>query len=454
MEVASFLFGGKLSMQFLLHTYQEREAEMENIFKNLIIAIGLLALFAYKIDAKWVKINSLQGWIVSLGVNSNNIFAMTADNGVFLSTDNGESWTAVNNGLSFYNGTALVVSGNNIFAGFLGEGIYLSNNNGTSWKSIDSGLTNKNIVALAISGNNIYAGIDGGVFISTDYGISWNSVLKLPTNTVYGINVNSLAVSGNKIFVGAGGGVYISTDNGYSWKADNFNPSAISSVFSLAINSNNIFAGTEFYYGPYSPDNGFSFFLSTDNGKTWTTVDTGIPANTYITSFLVSGNNIFAGTDAELGNKAASSIYFSINNGTKWSTVDSGIPANTHICSFAESGNNIFVGTDSGIWRRPLSEIVGIINKNPQQGISKPYKGEFKINTNKNSLTLLLPKTFNDDANTVRLFTIAGKKIYSTTNMAYNDVLNIPISGFSTGTYLISIAGGNTKYISSFVLTK
>jgi hypothetical protein len=81
--------------------------------------------------------------------------------GVFLSTNNGTSWTAVNNGLTNTFVRALAVSGTNLFAGTVeGGGVFLSTNNGTSWTA--TGLTNRDVMAFAISGTNLFAGTWGG----------------------------------------------------------------------------------------------------------------------------------------------------------------------------------------------------------------------------------------------------------------------------------------------------
>ena len=90
------------------------------------------------------------------------------------------------------------VSGSNIFAG-THIGVFLSSNNGTSWTAVDSGLTNPYINALAVSGTNLFAGAgelnraDGGVFLSTNNGTSWTAVDSGLPN-VHG--VSSLAVIG------------------------------------------------------------------------------------------------------------------------------------------------------------------------------------------------------------------------------------------------------------------
>ena len=92
-----------------------------------------------------------------------NLFAGT-NTGVYLSTNSGLSWSPVNNGLPDYVNnygwiTTLAVSpngagGNNLFAGTDTAGVYLSTNNGTSWTAI--GMTNSYVNALVVSGTSLF----------------------------------------------------------------------------------------------------------------------------------------------------------------------------------------------------------------------------------------------------------------------------------------------------------
>lgn len=120
-----------------------------------------------------------------------------------------------------------------IFAGTDG-GIARSTDDGDSWDTLSNGLTNNTIASLAINSNGlIFAGAQSyGIFdtnhiyLSTDNGNSWihsDFGISDPIDIdVKGIAVNSL----NHVFAGASrnfgdnstiGGVYFSTDNGNSW---------------------------------------------------------------------------------------------------------------------------------------------------------------------------------------------------------------------------------------------
>jgi ligand-binding sensor domain-containing protein len=173
----------------------------------------------------------------SLAVSGTDLFAGTSG-GVFLSTNNGASWTAVNTGLTDPSVRSLAVSGTDLFAGTSG-GVFLSTNNGASWTAVNTGLTNPSVNSLAVSGTDLFAGTSGDVFLSTNNGASWTAVNTGLTNPV----VMSLAFSGTNLFAGTLGGVYLSTNNGTSWTAVNTGL-ASDIVSSLAVSGTNLFAGT------------------------------------------------------------------------------------------------------------------------------------------------------------------------------------------------------------------
>jgi hypothetical protein len=99
------------------------------LLKEVIVKIFLQTLFSLLLVtqicfAQWVQTNGpYGGFVLSLAISENNIFTGTWD-GIFLSTDNGSSWNAVNNGLTDLYVRALAISGNNIFAGTAISGVW------------------------------------------------------------------------------------------------------------------------------------------------------------------------------------------------------------------------------------------------------------------------------------------------------------------------------------------
>jgi len=108
------------------------------------------------------------GDVRSFAVSGRNLFAGTYGGGVFLSTNNGTSWTTVNTGLTNTSVRALAVSPNgaggaNLFAGTY-SGAFLSTDNGTTWTAFNTGLPNPHVSSLALNDTYIYAGIFGGLW--------------------------------------------------------------------------------------------------------------------------------------------------------------------------------------------------------------------------------------------------------------------------------------------------
>jgi hypothetical protein len=92
------------------------------------------------------------------------------------STDNGQNWTQTS--LNDRTVRSLAVSGSNVFAG-TSSGVYLSTNNGETWSQINEGMGNREILSLAMGPNYIYAGTNGA------------SVWRLPLSQITGIEDRS-----------------------------------------------------------------------------------------------------------------------------------------------------------------------------------------------------------------------------------------------------------------------
>jgi uncharacterized repeat protein (TIGR01451 family) len=215
----------------------------------------------------------------------------------------------------------LAVCGSNILAGTI-QGAYVSSDNGFSWTLTNNGLPGPTpyVNSLAVSGSNIFAGTEQGVFLSSDNGANW-----VPAG-IDSTHIYSLATDGTNIFAGSWeDGMYLSADNGQNWtNVSNGLPimgGSYSEIYSILISGSNIFAGTQ---------NGL--FLSSDNGANWTEISTGIMCPD-ISAITLSGSDIFVG--------CGDGIFRSTNNGINWTEVYSG----TMVRALASDGTNIFAGT-------------------------------------------------------------------------------------------------------------
>jgi hypothetical protein len=178
--------------------------------KLLYVVVFATASLSICAEAQWIQSDGpYGGQILSLAFSGTNIFAGTAFGGVYLSTNSGQSWAPVNNGLSNTYVEALATSGKYIFAG-TNNGVYVSTNNGASWVWSNNGLANEYVRSFVINGTKVFVGTLGGVYMSQNNGGSWTAVNNgLASNAVY-----ALAASDTHLYAGTNGGVYRSTYSG------------------------------------------------------------------------------------------------------------------------------------------------------------------------------------------------------------------------------------------------
>lgn len=333
------------------HTITVRKAHVRLLVLILQMTFLCLMIPAPHLFAQWVQTSAPNAGDVSVLVTSGqNLFAGTKRGGVFLSTNNGTNWIAINNGLTSAEIWTLATDGTNLFAGTYPGGVFLSTNNGANWTQVNTGLTDTSVGSLALAGLGLFAStFRDGIFLSTNNGTTWTPVNNGLTDYLLG----PLAVLGANVFVGGVHGIFRSTNNGSNWSQTGLTNADITC---LAVSGSNLFAGAD-----------IGALLSADSGASWMSVNSGL--TTFVRTFAVSGSNIFAGMYDD-------GIYLSTNNGTSWTSVNDGL-TNPNIRSLAVLGTDLFAGTDNGVWKRPLAEIVSSV-----EGFLTDLPAEFKLNQN------------------------------------------------------------------------
>ena len=128
----------------------------------------------------------------------------TRSDGVFLSTDDGHSWTAVNNGfpppiplyeVGYPSIFSLAFAGTSLIAG-TDEGLFFSTDVGGQWTASDSGWVPGGVGCFASRGVDVFAGSPNGVFHSSNGGKAWRAVNAGLINP----GITALAVSGTDLF--------------------------------------------------------------------------------------------------------------------------------------------------------------------------------------------------------------------------------------------------------------
>jgi photosystem II stability/assembly factor-like uncharacterized protein len=275
-----------------------------------------------------------QGTIYAMTASENCIFLGTA-NGILRSTDEGQTFVPVNNGLTAFNKTVynIFVTGPGIFAS-TESGLFISTNNGDSWVEANNGLGNNVVNNLAAVGTNIFAlTFSAGLFLSKDNGDNW-----LPVNNVVfsGTYLKGIAVSGTNIFLGQQfSGVFRSQDNGGSWTHFNQGLPSAPNITGVVVKGPNV----------YLMNPGAGIFKSTDNGNTWAAANNGLD-NMSVFALVQTGNNLVLAT---LGGE----IFLSTDDAGSWMPVGSGVPAGSSSSPLlCVKGKYVFMASNLRLYKR------------------------------------------------------------------------------------------------------
>ncbi len=268
------------------------------------------------------------------------------------------------------------------------------------------------------------------------------------TNGPAGETVNAFGVNGNSIFAGTvQSGIYRSDNNGQSWVAKNngIENLFISSVQAFAVKGNLIFAGI--LDGVY---------LSSNNGESWIAVNNGLPENSWVTSFAVSGNNIFVG----LNNGVGDNFFLSANSGQSWTPASNGL-GETGVLSMAASGNAIYAGTWEGFFRSTdggtnwTRKTTGTITFITISG-SNIFAGGASVNISTDNGDHWTPVNTGLPNAAIRCLTINGTNIFAGTDAGvYRSTNNggnwTSVNTGLTAPWIISLAvKGNTVFAGNF----
>ncbi|MGE5314329.1 MAG: fibronectin type III domain-containing protein [Acidobacteriota bacterium] len=320
---------------------------------KLFLRLSLIFVFQMtgidSMDAKWIKAsNGLTAPFVHTLISSGHTL-YAGSYTCFSSTNQGQSWNALNAGLVNVDVYALAVNGSSIYAG-TSQGVYVSTNNGQSWARKVTGLTNTVVKALLVNSGKIFVGTEtGGIFLSTNNGDSWIPLQSTSVSYAQRM-IKGFAVSGITIFACTAGGVLRSSNGTGTWTTANTGLPAVEPT-SLVVSESILCTGTT-----------KGLFLSNDNGDNWT------PANNtpamMIETLFSSGKHLFAVTYAD-------GLFISTDKGTSWTPVNLGLPvayADVHAIAMVDSF--VFVGTSDGIYKRSLSEMLTVVPPNKPELVS------------------------------------------------------------------------------------
>jgi hypothetical protein len=316
---------------------------------TLLLFLTALLWQSPNATAQWTRVEAVPGAdVYSLSVNGNTIYAGT-DSVVYISANNGATWTASNFVTNRAGGVeAVILVNGNLYAGTFARGVCMSANNGQSWQPLNNGLAGigaHSISAFVEKNGDLYAATLGaGVFVlDSNNPTQWRAFSNnLPLD--YAGSVFALALKSNTLIAGAGanGFVYRFPEGATGWTEIPLIPPIAPGlvVQDFAISGNDLFAATT-----------AKVYRSSDNGQTWTFAGNGLVhgLETYLT---MAGQTLFAGV-TDLYNSFR--LFTSKNNGQSWQRV--GEFWGTYVYDLAVSGGNLYAARQDGLWFTPLSTV-------------------------------------------------------------------------------------------------
>jgi photosystem II stability/assembly factor-like uncharacterized protein len=303
----------------------------------------------------WIERDSgISGSTAFLSTNKKNLFAFAGAYGsLFLTANEGQDWARINNKVS-----AMALNDTNIFIAKRDSGVFVSVDNGSTWTSKNSGLVNLAVRFIAADGPNLLMSADKDLIFSNDNATSWKSINSgIPAS----FGCWAIGIHGNDLYAGGYlGDVYHATIGDTVWTPVTLGLPGVNTLYQNICNfivcDSAVFICTK-----------LGLLRSKDKAATWTWANSGMPAATQVYSGVVLDKRIFVVTDK--------GVFYSINNGATWSSFDVAIPGKTGVYSLAILDNKLFASTDNNVWKCPMPDL----SKN--KGISLiPDRGTFYIN--------------------------------------------------------------------------
>lgn len=333
----------------------------------------------------WIQIKTdfVTRFIYSFATDITGAIFASTDDGIFRSTNNGDSWERFGTGLPDKTRITSVLIDAKAGAFAAGNNsIYKSTDGCQTWKPIYSGADTLSLKLAMDSKCRLFCSTDSSVIISDDAGTTWRkSTFGKPEARYYSV----IPTSNDSIIArNSTGGIFRSTDAGVTWQPSNHGLTG-APICSLALTPTGfVLSGTEDGISKWDPKRGWEktkagnwckgimsiafekngkiyagsklghIFASKDNGNTWS--DLELIANSWsIESIAIDkSGQIFAGLrggELRPGGQSNGGVYSSIDGGKTWVQLVDGLTEPNVQCVVISPKGDIFAGTRHGLFQ-------------------------------------------------------------------------------------------------------
>ena len=384
--------------------------------KTVLLFLSLLASNT-SLYSQWEKVSSSAANAI---IVHNGVLFAGGERGARRSTDNGNSWVTINNGLhgnlidvaieSFHSYHDQLLVGTKYW-----EGIFTTSDSGNTWMHRTSG----SIVPSFASNNNYIFSTPTNAAISRsiDSGKTWhpsaNGFGHMFSNGQRSPTAIAIGYNGTYFFAGtAYGEIFRSSDNGDSWDSV-YHGQTFPIINLLKSNGPIIYAGID-----------GSIYRSTDDGITWELVknDFGV-----YTIYSLNGI-VFAG--------GYRGVIRSNDNGDNWVMINDGLADSSSVYSITANEEYMFIATYSSIYRRKLFEL---------HTTKSLRNNSLSLSAYPNPATKELTISHaSGQAERVVMYDMTGALVRSG---VVEGETTWDVSALSSGTYMLGIPGGKMQMV-------
>ncbi|MBL0176995.1 MAG: hypothetical protein IPP94_17345 [Ignavibacteria bacterium] len=319
----------------------------------LLLAACMLLSPRIAAQTVWEQMKDFKGGIVTAlePHPDGRIYAGTLGSGIFVSVDEGKSWTPKNTGLDARDVHDILIDSDQALYVGTSEAVYKSTNGGDSWFHSSNGLTQPGVNALLQTRNGaILAGTEGrGIFITTNGGANWSN----QSNAMSVFRVTALAMdAGGIVYAGTvNKGVYSSKDGGSTWVSRGSGAGAITAL--AARGAAELFVASS----------NTGCFRTLDTGRTWTPISDGLTCPDIRAIAVSATGTVYAGsTDACSG---FGGMFKSTTSGDSWVAITKGmfsrsvrsiLPYKAGLLLCGMQGDGVYASSNDGAQWNPSSE--------------------------------------------------------------------------------------------------
>jgi len=324
--------------------------------RTAVAAVIVLVAAAQPATAQWTRVTEVPIVnVFSVRVNGDTITA-GGDTAAYVSTNAGVTWKS---SAKITAGVGVVADvrmrNGRLYAGTGGQGVFISDNLGDTWTAYNQGLvggfadSQLHIMELLIRGDSLYAATSGaGVYVRNLSAGTWSHFGEVfePNQAS---NMNAIA-SGNGRLVALGGanGMAFFRDPGQpDWTLSFLNNAGLApglSGMAAIWNGNRWLVGTN-----------TKLFTSPLGESPWTLRDPGLPTLSNV-AFALRGHEVFASfVYVSPGVGLFSTTGLSRDDGATWQLFEDQFGVFT--LKIATLGNTLYAARTDGLWRRSIANV-------------------------------------------------------------------------------------------------